>query len=211
MLLCVFMYFQPKHLPTDQTNMKETFWTIPNLLSLYRILVFPFISYLIGTEQERLFAIFITISLVTDILDGWIARTFHMQTQIGTKLDSWADLGTFILAFWAIYVFKWPLLEPHAFMLLVFFVAWLLSYMIVFFKFRGLIGLHTYLFKITGYLQGGFIVMLFLFGFYPWLYYLALIWGTVACLEEILIILWLKEPQSNVKGLYWLLKEKSLH
>jgi cardiolipin synthase (CMP-forming) len=73
-------------------------------------------------------------------------------------------------------------------------------------KFKGLIGLHTYLFKITGYLQGTFIVILFLSGFYSWLYYIAMFFGTAACIEEIIIILMLTEPRTNVKGLYWLIK-----
>lgn len=187
----------------------ERFWTIPNVLSLYRILVFPFILWLVFSKNENLFAIFITISLASDILDGFIARTFNLQTKIGAKLDSWADLGTYLLAFLAIYFFKWEEIRPYSFILLVFAGVMILSYAVVFIKFKGLIGLHTYMFKITGYLQGAFIVSLFLWGFHPLLYYICLIWGTMACIEEIIIILILKEPRSNVKGLYWVLKTKN--
>jgi cardiolipin synthase (CMP-forming) len=188
----------------------ERFWTIPNILSLYRIIIFPFVLWLILSNNEKLFAIFITISLATDILDGLIARTFKMQTNIGVKLDSWADLGTYILAFIAIGLFKWQEIKPHSLMLYVFAGIMALSYIVVFVKFRGLIGLHTYMFKITGYLQGAFIVSLFLWGFYLGPYYICLIWGTLACIEEIIIILILKQPKSNVKGLYWVVKnEKS--
>lgn len=187
----------------------ERFWTIPNILSLYRIIIFPFILWLILSNNEKLFAVFITISLVTDILDGLIARVGNMQTAIGGKLDSWADLGTYILAFIAIGLFKWQQIKPHALMLYVFAGVMILSYIIVFVKFKGLIGLHTYLFKITGYLQGAFIVSLFLWGFYPLPYYICLIWGTMACIEEIIIMLILKKPRMNVKGLYWVVKNKS--
>src|SRR5580765_5064165 len=88
--------------PTQKINnlaTTERFWTIPNILSLYRIIIFPFIFYLLVTKNESLFSLFITISLITDILDGLIARLFKMQTKIGAKLDSWADTGTYILAF----------------------------------------------------------------------------------------------------------------
>jgi len=193
---------------TNQPAPPESWCTIPNLLSLYRIGIFPWILYLIVSGQEKLFAIFITISLLTDILDGWIARTFRMQTQLGARLDSWADLGTYVLAFAAIYVFQWSVVKPHALVLIVFLISWVLSYVYVLLRFKGLIGLHTYMFKVTGYLQGGFIVVLFLFGFYPWLYYTALIWGTLACIEEIIIIALLPHPRSNVKGLYWVLKNQ---
>ena len=186
----------------------ERFWTIPNILSLYRILIFPFILYLIIVEKESLFALFITISLLTDILDGLIARVFKMQTAIGARLDSWADLGTYILAFLAIYIFKWNEIAPYSFLLVVFAIVMFVSYILVFLKFKGLIGLHTYMFKITGYVQGAFIIVLFVWGFKVWQYYFSISWGILACIEEILIILILSKPASNVKGLYWVLKNR---
>ena len=187
----------------------ERFWTIPNILSLYRIVIFPFILYLLITKNESLVALFITISLVTDILDGLIARVFQMQTRLGAKLDSWADTGTYILAFIAIYEFKWREIKNEWLILVVFFMIWMISYVMVLVKFKGLIGLHTYLSKITGYLQGAFIVILFVFAYNVWLFYICLGAGILACLEEIIIIMMLKQPMSNVKGLYWILKNKS--
>lgn len=184
----------------------ERFWTIPNILSLYRILVFPFILWLILSGNEKLFTLFITISLITDLLDGLIARTFKMQTKIGALLDSWADLGTYLLAFLAIGLFKWEEIKPYSFVLYLFAFIMALSYILVFVKFKALIGLHTYMFKFTGYLQGAFIISLFVWGFYLVPYYICLVWGILACIEEIIIILVLKEPQSNVRGLYWVLK-----
>lgn len=160
-------------------------------------------------RNETLVSVLIAISLLTDFLDGIIARLFNMKTEIGARLDSWADTGTFICAFFAIYFFKWEILRPHWPVLLVFFAVWILSYIIVFVKFKGLIGLHTYLFKITGYLQGAFIMILFLAGFYPWLFYISLAVGTLACVEEIIIILLIQQPVTNVKGLYWILKSRS--
>jgi CDP-diacylglycerol--glycerol-3-phosphate 3-phosphatidyltransferase len=172
-------------------------------------MVFPFILYLILSGEDRLFALFITISLLTDVADGYIARRFNLQTEIGAKLDSWADLGTYILAFTAIYVFKWDSMEEHTTILLVFAGVMALSYIAVFVKFGSLIGLHTYLFKIAGYLQGAFIIVLFVWGFIPWQYYISLGVGIVACIEEILIIMVLERPRSNVKGLYWMVKKES--
>jgi CDP-diacylglycerol--glycerol-3-phosphate 3-phosphatidyltransferase len=155
-----------------------------------------------------LFTVFITISLVTDILDGLIARVFNMQTQIGVKLDSSADIATTLLAFLAIYVFKWEYFSPYTFAIIVYFIAWLLPYLIALIKFGELAGLHTYLFKVTGYLQGGFIVILFLFNFYSLFFYAALIVGLIACIEEIIIISLIRKPVNNARGLYWILKNK---
>jgi cardiolipin synthase len=190
----------------SNASTRERFWNIPNVLSLYRILVFPFVLWLIWSGNQKLFALFITISLVTDFLDGFIARVFRMQTKIGALLDSWADLGTYILAFIAIYLFKWEQIRPYSFMIILFAGIMILSYLVVFIKFKGLIGLHTYMFKSTGYMQGAFLISLFVWGFYPVPYFICLIWGSLACIEEIIIILILKQPRSNVKGLYWVLK-----
>jgi cardiolipin synthase len=187
-------------------HLKEKFWNIPNSLSLYRLLIFPVMLYWIITRKEDLVAIFIAVNLFTDWLDGIIARGFNMQTKIGARLDSWADTGTYICAFLAIYYFKWEEIKPHSIILYIYFSLWLLSYVIVFIKFRGLIGMHTYLSKATGYIQGAFIVILFLFGFYPLLFYAGMFAGLLALLEEIIIIIKLKGPKTNVKGLYWLRK-----
>ncbi|WP_299458467.1 CDP-alcohol phosphatidyltransferase family protein [uncultured Microscilla sp.] len=187
-------------------NSQEPIWTIPNILSLYRLLVFPLILYFIVSQQEQLFVVFIAISLITDILDGAIARGFNMQTKLGAKLDSWADLGVFVLAFFAAYQFRLADIKGLYWLFILYLFCWFLAYLVVFIKFKGLIGLHTYMFKVTGYLQGIFMFVWFVFGFQAWLCYLALGWGTLACIEEIIIILIIPEPRSNVKGLYWVLK-----
>jgi cardiolipin synthase len=190
------------------TVLSKTFWTIPNILTLYRILVFPLIIIWIFSGKENLVGIFIAISLFTDWLDGIIARALKIQTELGAKMDSWADTGTYICAFLAIYFFKWEHVKPHILIVYVFLSVWILSYLIVFIKFKGLIGLHTYLFKATGYIQGAFIVILFLFGFYAGLFYTSMIVGILACIEEIIIFFILEKPRTNVKGLYWILNNK---
>jgi CDP-diacylglycerol--glycerol-3-phosphate 3-phosphatidyltransferase len=188
--------------------LKKSFWTIPNILTLYRILVFPLIIIWIFSGRENLVGIFIAINLFTDWLDGIIARALKIQTELGAKMDSWADTGTYICAFLAIYFFKWEEVKPHLLFVYVFLSVWLLSYIIVFIKFKGLIGLHTYLFKATGYVQGAFIIILFLFGFYVWLFYVCMLVGILACIEEIIIFFVLEKPRTNVKGLYWILNNK---
>ncbi|PZV17585.1 MAG: phosphatidylglycerophosphate synthase [Leptolyngbya sp.] len=186
---------------------KTAIWTIPNTLSLYRLAVFPLLIFLILEEQEKIFSVFFLISLITDILDGWIARTFGMESELGAKLDSWADTATYIAGFWAVFSFKGQEIAPHILWIIAFAIAWFTLYLVMLIKFRSIIGLHTYSFKITAYLQGACMMGLLWFGFWDWLYYLAIGWGILACLEEILIVLWLSEPQTDVKGLFWVLRD----
>jgi len=187
---------------------KENIYTIPNFLSLYRLLIFPYILYLVYSRQEQLFAVFLCISLVTDILDGLIARMFNLRTQLGARLDSIADLGTYILAVYGIIAFKWQDIESVLFPAYVFFVVFILGYLISLLKFRKLQSLHLYSAKIAGYLQGIFFFTLFSSGYYSWIFYVSIVWGILALTEEIVILLLLKELASNVKGLYWVLKRR---
>ncbi len=80
--------------------------TIPNILSAYRIFTFPLILFFAINKQENLFVVFLIINLITDILDGLIARAFKIQTEFGARLDSIADIGTYILAIVGILIFK---------------------------------------------------------------------------------------------------------
>jgi len=64
---------------------------IPNILSIFRlILVLPFSYFFFHGEFKTAFYIFIVAAL-TDGLDGWIARSFNFQTQLGLLIDPLAD------------------------------------------------------------------------------------------------------------------------
>ena len=71
--------------------------TLPNLITLFRILLAPFfftclVSYEVGKEYYRwiAFTIFVVGSF-SDALDGFIARVTHKQTDLGRFLDPLAD------------------------------------------------------------------------------------------------------------------------
>uniref|UniRef100_A0A7C3KIC1 Uncharacterized protein n=1 Tax=Oscillatoriales cyanobacterium SpSt-418 TaxID=2282169 RepID=A0A7C3KIC1_9CYAN len=101
---------------------------------------------------------------------------------------------------------KWQEIAPHVSWVFAFAIAWIALYLAMFIKFGGIVGLHTYSFKATAYLQGACMMGLLWFGFWGWLYYLAIGWGILACLEEIVIVLLLPEAKTDVKGLWWVLR-----
>ena len=180
---------------------------IPNILSLYRLLSFPVVLYLALNGHERLFVVLLCINLVTDILDGLIARVFHMTTEIGAKIDSLADTGTYILAFLGIWLFKWNDFAPHAWSFLSFFGLFVGSHVLALIKFGRFPSLHLYSWKIGGYIQGFFFFVLFVFGFNTTFYYVMVTWGILAFTEHIVIQLLLTNLKSNAKGLYWVLRD----
>jgi CDP-diacylglycerol--glycerol-3-phosphate 3-phosphatidyltransferase len=183
---------------------------IPNILSLYRLISFPLVLYFLIAGKENSFAVFLCINLVTDILDGWIARTFNMQTEIGAKLDSIADMGTYILAILGVFVFKHAQFEPYFSSFLPFIFLFVFSHVLSLIKFKRLPSLHLYSWKIGGYIQGIFFFVLFAIDFYLAFYILMVSWGIAAFTEHIIIQLIIPKMRSNAKGLYWVLKERKM-
>lgn len=67
---------------------------IPNILTISRFVFIPFIFVSILKEQYLLSFIFLTISGITDVLDGVIARKFNYITNFGKLIDPLADKAT---------------------------------------------------------------------------------------------------------------------
>ena len=185
----------------------ESVLNVPNLISLYRLLIFPVILYFALTGREQWYVILICISLISDVLDGNIARIFKLQTNFGAALDNLADIFTYAMALLGLFLFKWREIEPHAWILYLFLSVFLLSYLVSFYRFGKIPGLHLYSAVSAGYVQSVFFFVLFVFGFYPWMYYLAVGWGAIAYIEKIFILFKLDDIKIGVKGLYWLMKK----
>ena len=75
-----------------KTLFKGKILTIPNLLSLIRILLIPLFVWLyLGEENVPATAVVLVLSGLTDALDGFIARHYHMVSDFGKALDPFAD------------------------------------------------------------------------------------------------------------------------
>ena len=97
---------------------KKQVFTVPNIMSMFRIALIPFIMWLyLGLEAPMLTALAVIVSGLTDVIDGYIARHFNMVTDVGKALDPLADKLTQI-ALLACLVSRFPLLMfPLCFML----------------------------------------------------------------------------------------------
>lgn len=66
--------------------------TIPNMMSLFRLALIPFIVYFYIAKKNYSFTLcLLIISAVTDVCDGIIARKFDLVSDIGKALDPLAD------------------------------------------------------------------------------------------------------------------------
>lgn len=79
-------------------NWKKELFTIPNALSLFRLVLIPIyiLLYLNAQEPEDYFmaAAILAVSCITDLVDGKIARRFNMISTVGKVLDPLADKAT---------------------------------------------------------------------------------------------------------------------
>ena len=64
---------------------------IPNILTIIRFILIPVILYFIFTGNYILAFIFFTLSGITDILDGAIARKYNLISTFGKLMDPLAD------------------------------------------------------------------------------------------------------------------------
>ena len=187
---------------------KEKFLTIPNIISLYRLLSVPFLLYVAYLGKERLFFYWFLFNAFTDALDGFIARTFNMQTKWGAKLDSLADFFMYFLAMYALIRLKGNELEPvkYSFYLLIFY--YLFTDLFALIKFKEISSLHLYLSKLNGIIQSIFFIMLFTIGFNPYYYWIMFIFATLSFVENMYFLIKLKKIRSDLKGIYWVNKHK---
>ena len=64
---------------------------IPNIITLGRIILVPFIVWAIASNQmEIAFAIFL-VAGISDAVDGFLAKRFNMASELGALLDPLAD------------------------------------------------------------------------------------------------------------------------
>ena len=79
-------------------NWKKEIFTIPNLLSLFRLILIPlYITIYLNAQNNSdyfLAAAILAVSCLTDLIDGKIARHFNMISNLGKILDPLADKAT---------------------------------------------------------------------------------------------------------------------
>lgn len=69
---------------------------LPNLLSFIRPLLIPLLLALARNGYSRRFLYCRIASLLTEGVDGFLARRFSVTSELGSELDSWADFATYL-------------------------------------------------------------------------------------------------------------------
>lgn len=129
---------------------------LPNLISLSRI---GLSLLLLGLyDQHLLFLNVYGLCVLSDLLDGYLARRLSCATILGARLDSLGDL-IFLTASTYLVVFQWKITFPFYISIMISFclVVRLLNLIYTYLKFHQWNILHTYLNKITGCLLAFFV------------------------------------------------------
>jgi phosphatidylglycerophosphate synthase len=191
-----------------QANARSVARYLPNLLTVLRLLAVPVLAALAARRLETAFVWLLIAALLTDVADGWIARTFLLESRIGAQLDSLADSALMFVAIYGIWVFHRSVLSDNPLACLLAVGLWSLENLLALARYGRLSSFHTYLSKLAVNVLGVFIGILFVFGFEPWLFYVAIGATILASIEELSLLVVVGEWREDVQGLWWVLRER---
>ncbi len=185
---------------TDHTE-KNNWFTVPNMISIFRIASVPVLLTLAWYQFPVAFLILFAIALATDALDGYFARKLNQITELGTKLDTWGDTAMYFTApicgYWL-----WPdLVNKDLITILIFWIAFIIPIIFAVSKFGRMPSYHTLLAKINTVLLSFAVLIWFIFQF-PWIFRFAVFLELMIMIEYIAITIYLKEWRSNIPT-YW--------
>ncbi len=127
--------------------MKKIFRQTPNILSSLRILGAIAIIFLKPLSLP--FFIVYGVAGITDVLDGFIARKFNLQSRIGSVIDSIADWSLLLIMAIRVLPYLLGILEWWNWVIiLVPFVFHMTAYVVCFIKFRCFSSVHTFMNKL---------------------------------------------------------------
>lgn len=182
-------------------------FTIPDWFSFYRLVAAPLLIVLLILQERELFSWFLLISYATDFIDGKLARWLKVVKPEGSQIDSLGDQITFLLGVAGVMVFEWAFIREHYWVIIIAFSPYVLQMILAWLKYGKLTAFHTYLAKFSALVQAFFILWTLFFQPNLWLFYSMILIGVLETLEEIVLIFMYKHWTSDVKGIYWAVRD----
>jgi CDP-diacylglycerol--glycerol-3-phosphate 3-phosphatidyltransferase len=163
---------------------------VPNAISVARLCATPVLIGLAWAGLKTPFTWLLLGALLSDAADGYIARAFSLTSPVGALLDSVADAalmlaigyGTWVF-FPEVYLDHWPIIALAV-------SLWMIEHVAALVRYGRFSSFHTALVRLAVLVFASFVAVLFLLGFYPWLFYLAAGLSILAVTEQ-LIMIWL--------------------
>ncbi|MBT8257310.1 MAG: CDP-alcohol phosphatidyltransferase family protein [Bacteroidia bacterium] len=183
-------------------------FNIADWLSFYRVAAAPFLLALIWYDQRLFFSWLLLISYTTDALDGFVARKLKISSPRGSQLDSFGDQVTFIIGVIGLLYFEKAFILKNLVLILVVFIPYTLQMVLAYLKYGKATAFHTYLAKLSAIVQSIFILWSLFFSPEYVLFYIMIGIGIMETIEEITLIFMHREWASDIKGIYWAIRNK---
>jgi CDP-diacylglycerol--glycerol-3-phosphate 3-phosphatidyltransferase len=193
----------------DGARVRRLWRNVPNAISIARLCA---AGILLGAAVGHRLGIFKWLllgSLLSDVVDGLIARTFRLTSKLGALLDSVADVVTMFVAAIGVFVFQQLFVAQHYGGVLLVMGFYLAEVAASLWRYGKVSSFHTVLARVAAFMAGVFVMWLFLWGYQGWLYYRTVAVYMIALSEEMLLIYLLPEWQSDVGGVHRLLLEQT--
>ena len=180
-----------------------------NGITWVRVIAFPFLILLIYLDRQDIFKWLLGICFFTDLIDGMLARKLQVASVFGTKLDSIGDDLTILAGVLGVWFFKQDFLVEQRWTIGIMLVLFVVQTIMAFIRYGRITSFHTFFAKLAALLQGCFLLLLFFTQkpFYPLFYFAALV-TTLELIEEIILVVMLKEWRANVRGIFWVLRNR---
>ena len=183
-------------------------YNIADWFSFYRIFAVPFLLALIWFDQRIIFTCVLSISYSTDAIDGYLARKLKITSPRGSQLDSFGDQITLIVGLIGLFYFETDFVATNLTLILIVFFPYIIQMLIAYFKYGKATAFHTYLSKLSAIMQSVFVLWSLFFSPNYALFYIMIGFGLLETFEEITLIFMYDNWVSDVKGIYWALRDK---
>ncbi|MDJ0992335.1 MAG: CDP-alcohol phosphatidyltransferase family protein [Dinoroseobacter sp.] len=179
---------------------------IPNILSLYRLAASPIALWMAFAGQREAFFMLIIVSLVSDLVDGPIARRIGRVSRFGAKADTVADAFTLIAGITGLVILEPQVFEGHYDWMVAFLMSYAAAACASLLKFGRLPAYHLYSSKTAAFGAGVFFVSLYLLGFSHAFFLGVLCLGILANSESLLVTLRLTRARTDIRSFFDLLR-----
>lgn len=175
--------------------------TAPNLLSAFRLACAPLLLALAWHGERDAFLALFAAGLLSDVLDGALARRLGQESAFGARIDQWGDFALWIAlplgAWWL-----WPeVIAREKVYLAVALVCMLLPTVVAWLRYRAVPGYHTWSVKAGAILMGIGVALLLLFDL-SWAFRAAALFQIVCAIDELGITSLLPECRNDVPSVF---------
>lgn len=183
-------------------------FNIADWFSFYRIIAAPFLLILIWLDLRTIFTWFLLVSYLTDAIDGYLARKLCITSPRGSQLDSFGDQITLIVGLTGLFYFETEFIKTNLIIIVISFVPYIIQMIIAYLKYGKATAFHTYLAKLSAIMQSMFILWSLFFNPEYALFYTMIAIGILETIEEISLIFMYDNWTSDVKSIYWAMRDK---